>query len=478
MPFRQGRFSLLTRNGILKAFGAVSVGLAGASVANAATTVTPVRSDGTTLLNVASSTAYYPVSPLTAAGDGTYFLDTGDTSVPERIYDVTAGQTEATFGENMLRFSFFSDKAVTQPSGGSIVVVATVNGSAGIKYIPIASITGSSSCSNCQGVIASGVTNYYGAARYTPGAPMQIGIYPADICTIYNAQSGSGNAYGCTAGNVVDTATAPTSTMTLSLYVTTVANQSDLPTAVTSASSLGAADATLSLRFEASDPTLNCASMTNIYFPGDSQIFLNATGFSLSGGVAPIFKIIALGNDGSAAVPTSAFASANVVNDRVNTGPEEVVDGFTNTTDGTDHQYQLAFMARDLAGIVAIDNACTLSPVQTSEVEGFLRRSGCFIATAAFRSDDAPPVEMLRQFRDRVLLKFELGRTFVDFYYSWSPGAAEWLMRHPVFRLPVLLALTPVQAIAWLALHPGWFAFLILGNILILPKGFRDETAR
>jgi hypothetical protein len=61
---------------------------------------------------------------------------------------------------------------------------------------------------------------------------------------------------------------------------------------------------------------------------------------------------------------------------------------------------------------------------------------------------------MLRQFRDQVLLHFGLGQAFVHWYYRWSPPAADWLIDHPAFRYPVLVALKPVEAIAWLCLHP------------------------
>ena len=46
----------------------------------------------------------------------------------------------------------------------------------------------------------------------------------------------------------------------------------------------------------------------------------------------------------------------------------------------------------------------------------------CFIATKVYGSEDAPQVEKLREIRDKELGKTEVGRNFVDFYYS---GAGE-----------------------------------------------------
>ena len=46
----------------------------------------------------------------------------------------------------------------------------------------------------------------------------------------------------------------------------------------------------------------------------------------------------------------------------------------------------------------------------------------CFVATVVYGDINAPQVEALRGFRDNVLMQSELGKTFVNFYYS---GAGE-----------------------------------------------------
>ena len=51
----------------------------------------------------------------------------------------------------------------------------------------------------------------------------------------------------------------------------------------------------------------------------------------------------------------------------------------------------------------------------------------CYIATAVYNSYDAPEVLCLRQYRDEVLLKSALGRSFVNIYYFFSPPIAEKL---------------------------------------------------
>ena len=51
----------------------------------------------------------------------------------------------------------------------------------------------------------------------------------------------------------------------------------------------------------------------------------------------------------------------------------------------------------------------------------------CFIATAAYQSEEAPEVRSLRLFRDTILLRSWLGVGFVDFYYALSPGIATFI---------------------------------------------------
>jgi len=100
----------------------------------------------------------------------------------------------------------------------------------------------------------------------------------------------------------------------------------------------------------------------------------------------------------------------------------------------------------------------------------------CFIATAAYGSDSAAELAVLRRFRDEVLLQTALGTAFVDLYYRVSPPVAETVARKPVLAALVRAVMTPVSHAAAFPRHAGVVAaaaFLALGAY-----GFRSRGAR
>jgi len=59
---------------------------------------------------------------------------------------------------------------------------------------------------------------------------------------------------------------------------------------------------------------------------------------------------------------------------------------------------------------------------------------GCFIATAVYGTSSAPEICILRNFRDKFLLKNRLGQEFVNLYYQLSPPIADLTLRHLTLR--------------------------------------------
>ena len=58
---------------------------------------------------------------------------------------------------------------------------------------------------------------------------------------------------------------------------------------------------------------------------------------------------------------------------------------------------------------------------------------GCFIATACFGSD-SKEVSVLRNFRDKFLLNYRIGKLFVWGYYKISPVIATLLVKYRALR--------------------------------------------
>ena len=84
------------------------------------------------------------------------------------------------------------------------------------------------------------------------------------------------------------------------------------------------------------------------------------------------------------------------------------------------------------------------SPEEMQEEEG----GGCLIATAAYGSELAPQVQLLREIRDNQLLNTESGTAFMsgfnELYYSFSPIIADYERENPLFKEAVKLGLTPM----------------------------------
>ena len=61
-------------------------------------------------------------------------------------------------------------------------------------------------------------------------------------------------------------------------------------------------------------------------------------------------------------------------------------------------------------------------------------RDRCFIATAAYGTETAPQLDILRDFRDDALLNNALGSRFVDAYYKLSPPVANFIAKNDFVR--------------------------------------------
>jgi len=77
----------------------------------------------------------------------------------------------------------------------------------------------------------------------------------------------------------------------------------------------------------------------------------------------------------------------------------------------------------------------------------------CFIATAAYGTPTAEQIDVLREFRDIVLLKSTVGSEFVTLYYQLSPPIADFIVRSDLLKTLVRELL--VDPVVWIVEATG-----------------------
>ena len=93
---------------------------------------------------------------------------------------------------------------------------------------------------------------------------------------------------------------------------------------------------------------------------------------------------------------------------------------------------------------------------------------GCFIATAAFGTPIEKHVSILREFRDRCLLKTSAGKAFVKFYYEVSPPIAGKIAQNEGLRFITRCGLMPFVGMAYLMVTYGGMMVLLSMLVIIL----------
>ena len=96
-------------------------------------------------------------------------------------------------------------------------------------------------------------------------------------------------------------------------------------------------------------------------------------------------------------------------------------------------------------GTESVNGICQVIQIEEPEEE---KGGGCLIATAAYGSELAPQVQMLREIRDNQLMNTESGKSFMsgfnELYYTFSPYIADMERENPMFKEIVKAGLTPM----------------------------------
>jgi len=121
--------------------------------------------------------------------------------------------------------------------------------------------------------------------------------------------------------------------------------------------------------------------------------------------------------------------------------------------------YQFDMWTGDVGTIANVKGAATtISMNGNYSITARFKRSQCFIATAAYGTDTAKEIDILREFKDTVLLPNSLGAEFVSLYYKTSPLIANFISQHEVLRTAVRVGFVDpiVKILNWS--HDLWSA--------------------
>jgi len=176
--------------------------------------------------------------------------------------------------------------------------------------------------------------------------------------------------------------------------------------------------------------------------------------------------------------PAATTAFQQIILNSDGTLPTNYITGLSN---GTNYYFRASLV--DAAGNIgymtpATDDLPASPPLpfqwhaaRPDQIAGLLSKNGeCFIATAAYGTPMAKQVQILREFRDKILMKSQSGQKFIYWYYKNGNALAGKIRDRDEIRAVVRALLYPIIGYGWLALKIGAFnAALLISTILMLP---------
>lgn len=153
-----------------------------------------------------------------------------------------------------------------------------------------------------------------------------------------------------------------------------------------------------------------------------------------------------------------------------------------------EYKYKVTIYAEDIAGnsnpekITTIDDAIA---VTTFGYWNNYKNNGgkddgkfCFVATAGFGSYFHPNVIILRDFRDKILSKSGLGRSFIKAYYNFGQIPAKIISEYSFLKPVSRTLLMPLVVFAWLLTSVFGNIIMVLWLVMVLTLFFRRRISR
>jgi uncharacterized delta-60 repeat protein len=138
-----------------------------------------------------------------------------------------------------------------------------------------------------------------------------------------------------------------------------------------------------------------------------------------------------------------------------------------------DNRYKFSQWSGDVPAGQKFSNPVFIIMDSDKEISvAFDKKGLCFIATAAYGRPSHPHVRILRDFRDRYLVRSKPGRTLVSLYYRYSPAVADVINKHKPLKLAARIYLTPLVVLSFMALKlgPALFAAALV-SVILCPAG-------
>jgi 5'-nucleotidase/UDP-sugar diphosphatase len=86
-------------------------------------------------------------------------------------------------------------------------------------------------------------------------------------------------------------------------------------------------------------------------------------------------------------------------------------------------------------------------PARYAGIENRMQKA-CVVATVSYGSPAEENVSLLRDFRDKILMKSSVGRKFVDLYYTYGPQVAQTIAQSEWLKAMVRILLLPLVGVA------------------------------